>query len=94
MSLFTLKEAFVGKTHELLLAEQYIAQLREKYMVKNNGYYELAKSLGNINMDPLLRKIEECLEKEFGFTNVYIVVSLTVAEAQCITFPVHYNVAK
>lgn len=94
MGLFTLKEAFVGKTHELLLAEQYIAQLREKYMVKNNGYYELAKSLGNINMDPLLRKIEECLEKEFGFTNVYIVVSLTVAEAQCITFPVHYNVAK
>lgn len=94
MGLFTLKEAFVGKTHELLLAEQYIAQLREKYMVKNNGYYELAKSLGNINMDPLLRKIEECLEKEFGFTNVYIVVSLSVAEAQCITFPVHYNVAK
>ena len=94
MSLFTLKEAFVGKTHELLLAEQYIAQLREKYMVKDNGYYELAKSLGNINMDPLLRKIEECLEKEFGFTNVYIMVSLTVAEAQCITFPVHYNVAK
>ena len=94
MGLFVLKEAFVGKTHELLLAEQYIAQLREKYMVKNNGYYELAKSLGNINMDPLLRKIEECLEKEFGFTNVYIVVSLTVAEAQCITFPVHYNVAK
>ena len=94
MSLFTLKEAFVGKTHELLLAEQYIAQLREKYMVKNNGYYELAKSLGNINMDPLLRKIEECLEKEFGFTNVYIMVSLTVDEAQCITFPVHYNVAK
>ena len=35
MGLFTLKEAFVGKTHELLLAEQYIAQLREKYMVKN-----------------------------------------------------------
>ena len=95
MGLFTLKEAFVGKTHELLLAEQYIAQLREKYMVKNNGYYELAKSLGNINMDPLLRKIEECLEKEFGFTNVYIMVSLSVAEApQCITFPVHYNVAK
>ena len=94
MGLFTLKEAFVGKTHELLLAEQYIAQLREKYMVKDNGYYELAKSFGNINMDPLLRKIEECLEKEFGFTNVYIVVSLTVAEAQCITFPVHYNVAK
>jgi hypothetical protein len=94
MGLFTLKEAFVGKTHELLLAEQYIAQLREKYMVKDNGYYELAKSLGNINMDPLLRKIEECLEKEFGFTNVYIMVSLTVAEAQCITFPVHYNVAK
>ena len=94
MSLFTLKEEFVGKTHELLLAEQYIAQLREKYMVKDNGYYELAKSLGNINMDPLLRKIEECLEKEFGFTNVYIMVSLTVAEAQCITFPVHYNVAK
>ena len=94
MGLFTLKEAFVGKTHELLLAEQYIAQLREKYMVKDNGYYELAKSLGNINMDPLLRKIEECLEKEFGFANVYIMVSLTVAEAQCITFPVHYNVAK
>ena len=94
MGLFTLKEAFVGKTHELLLAEQYIAQLREKYMVKDNGYYELAKSLGNINMDPLLRKIEECLEKEFGFTNVYIMVSLTVDEAQCITFPVHYNVAK
>ena len=59
MSLFTLKEAFVGKTHELLLAEQYIAQLREKYMVKDNGYYELSKSFGNINMDPLLRKIEE-----------------------------------
>ena len=94
MGLFTLKEAFVGKTHELLLAEQYIAQLREKYMVKDNGYYELAKSFGNINMDPLLRKIEECLEKEFGFTNVYIMVSLTVDEAQCITFPVHYNVAK
>lgn len=94
MGLFTLKEAFVGKTHELLLAEQYIAQLREKYMVKNNGYYELAKSLGNINMDPLLRKIEGCLEKEFGFTNVYIMVALTAVEAQCITFPVHYNVAK
>ena len=51
MGLFTLKEAFVGKTHELLLAEQYIAQLREKYMVKDNGYYELAKSFGNINMN-------------------------------------------
>ena len=90
--MFYFNEAYFGKTKNLLEIENLIQDLRDKYGT-GRDVSTLNIGFGEVESDPLWKKIQNLFCDEFGFTSCYMTMTRTVSP-NAWTYPISFETSK
>ena len=90
--MFYFNEAYFGKTKDLLEIENLIQDLRDKYGT-GRDVSTLNIGFGEVESDPLWKKIQNLFCDEFGFTSCYMTMTRTVSP-NAWTYPISFETSK